>query len=169
MEATDSSTSTVSGNFSLLPWKLPLTSMEESPLPSTSMKATIAANLLPTRWGLVEASTKVSFFLLTSLETSMEVHRKREVMWWVRRTGSILKYLERAYPTSLLIARRYVHKWPPSFATISARPRLFTVVWCLSSPFNHSRYSILGSRFICSTMWLFHVIEFWLGCGVNAL
>ena len=102
--------------------------MEESPLPSTSMKATIAANLLPTRWGLVEASTKVSFFLLTSLETSMEVHRKREVMWWLRRTGSVLKYLERAYPTSLLIARRYVHKWPPSFATISARPRLFTVV-----------------------------------------
>ena len=62
-------------------------------------------------------------------------------------TASTPKYQEEsAYPTSLLVARRYVDKCSPSLATRGAylQPRLqkITVDRCLPSPFNFLRYSI---------------------------
>ena len=47
MEAMEASTSTVSGNFHLLPWKLPPTYIGVNLLPSTAMEASMEVNLLP--------------------------------------------------------------------------------------------------------------------------
>ena len=46
MEAMKASTYSVSGNLYLLPWKLPLNSIEVNLLPSTSMEGSMEVNLL---------------------------------------------------------------------------------------------------------------------------
>ena len=63
MEAMESFTSTDSANFHVLPWKLPLKSMEVNLLPPISMQVNLLAttsmevNLLP--WKLVETTMEV--------------------------------------------------------------------------------------------------------------
>ena len=47
MEAMEASTYTDSGNSHVLPWKLPLTSMEVSLLAPTSTETSMEANLFP--------------------------------------------------------------------------------------------------------------------------
>ena len=73
----EASTSTDSGNFHVLPWKLPLTSVDVNLLPPTSMEISIEVNLLlPTS---VEVNLLQWKFPCKLAETSVEIDRAEVV------------------------------------------------------------------------------------------
>ena len=90
MEAMEASTSIDFGNFHVILWKLPLTSMEVNLLPPTSMEISMEVNILPLTSMQVSMEVSMELSMDVSMEVGVNFHGNRsngsrwtlmEVLW----------------------------------------------------------------------------------------